>query len=354
MQAWGVMGVRTETLHLMGYELAAGRFLTPDDEYAALFGAFGEGNFMDPNVDWRFRQDRAWEMLMGAEDVEAFVDIFNDAIDLSYDQRLIWGGVDAEAMDIEEAFRPMTTIPLDVVGLLEPTGNWSLDLGLLMDIEVLISLNERAERARRDQDAEHGNFSAIQRGGERITYHNGMVIVESVDDTTRVAGMIQDMGFQVHYPGMFIGQLQEQQAGLQTMLAAIAAVSLFVAAIGIANTMIMAVYERTREIGIMKVIGAAITDVRRLFLLEAALIGFFGGAFGVLLSLIVSHLLNNTDINLMGAGAMFMGEGGQTSLITGWLCGVALAFSSLIGLVSGYFPARRATKLSALAAIRSE
>jgi ABC-type antimicrobial peptide transport system permease subunit len=122
--------------------------------------------------------------------------------------------------------------------------------------------------------------------------------------------------------------------------------------------MIMAVYERTREIGIMKVIGAAIWDVRRLFLLESAMIGFFGGLFGVGLSLAGSYLMNNFDVPFLQPPPMpeWMGvtEVINPSLVTPWLCGVALLFAGVIGLVSGYFPARRATKLSALAAIRSE
>jgi ABC-type antimicrobial peptide transport system permease subunit len=108
----------------------------------------------------------------------------------------------------------------------------------------------------------------------------------------------------------------------------------------------------------MKVIGAAISDVRRLFLLESAMIGFFGGLFGVGLSLIGSYVLNNYNVPFMQPPPMpdWMGmtEVVDPSLVTPWLCGAALLFAGVIGLVSGYFPARRATKLSALAAIRSE
>jgi ABC-type antimicrobial peptide transport system permease subunit len=118
--------------------------------------------------------------------------------------------------------------------------------------------------------------------------------------------------------------------------------------------MIMAIYERTREIGVMKVIGAAIRDIKRLFLLESALIGFFGGLFGVGFSLLASYLLNNADITLFNEMQYIGGEGGGISLVTPWLCGAALGFASVIGLVSGYFPARRAMKLSALSAIRTE
>jgi ABC-type antimicrobial peptide transport system permease subunit len=106
----------------------------------------------------------------------------------------------------------------------------------------------------------------------------------------------------------------------------------------------------------MKVIGAALRDIRKLFLLEAALIGFFGGLFGLGLSYGLSHFLNTTEfeLNLMGMMSFIGDPDSVVSLITPWLAGLALIFSSVIGLISGYFPARRAMRLSALSAIRTE
>jgi len=103
----------------------------------------------------------------------------------------------------------------------------------------------------------------------------------------------------------------------------------------------------------MKVIGARIKDIKRLFLLEAILIGFIGGALGVALSLAISYFLNSAGGTVAG-GMMGIGAGTRLSIIPLWLIGVALGFSSLIGLISGYFPARRAMNLSALAAIRTD
>jgi len=130
-------------------------------------------------------------------------------------------------------------------------------------------------------------------------------------------------------------------------------VSLFVAAIGISNTMVMSIYERTREIGVMKVIGASLKDIRRLFLLEAALIGVFGGVLGAGLSLGVSKIINNYGIPFFD-NMVYGANESDISAIPAWLCLFALGFSAVIGLVSGYFPARRAMKLSALTAIRTE
>ncbi len=71
---------------------------------------------------------------------------------------------------------------------------------------------------------------------------------------------------------------------IQAVLGGIGAISLLVAAIGITNTMVMSIYERTKEIGVMKVIGASLRDIKRLFLFESALIGLLGGILGIIFS----------------------------------------------------------------------
>jgi ABC-type antimicrobial peptide transport system permease subunit len=150
--------------------------------------------------------------------------------------------------------------------------------------------------------------------------------------------------------------MQEQARDNQNFLSIIGAVSLFVAAIGIANTMIMAIYERTREIGVMKVIGASLRDIKWLFLIESALIGLIGGMLGVGLSYLLSHALNTWDIAVFQQMFAYMDEQESSivSVITPWLSGLALGFAAMVGLVSGYCPARRAMRLSALTAIRTE
>ena len=139
---------------------------------------------------------------------------------------------------------------------------------------------------------------------------------------------------------------------VNAIFAGIGSISFIVAAIGIANTMIMSIYERTREIGVMKVIGASIQDIQKLFLTEAALIGLIGGIIGVLLSLLMSagfNLIGNRFAMAQGAE-----EAVKISHIPLWLIFVALIFSTLVGVAAGYFPAKRAMNLSALDAIRSD
>ena len=102
-------------------------------------------------------------------------------------------------------------------------------------------------------------------------------------------------------------QMKQQSAGLRQILG-IGITAFIIAAIGIANTMYMSIYERTREIGIIKVIGARLKDIRRIFLMEAGWIGIFGGVFGIGLSLLASMALNRFNINL-GGQIMWMPQG---------------------------------------------
>ena len=149
----------------------------------------------------------------------------------------------------------------------------------------------------------------------------------------------------------WLEQAQEQTDMIQAVLGGIGAVSLFVAAIGIANTMMMSIYERTKEIGVLKVLGCALGDIRTMFLMEAGFIGFMGGTLGLGLSYGVSYLVNR----FLGAGLLGMGMGtGDISRIPLWLSGAAVVFAVIIGMLAGLFPALRAMKLSQLAAIRNE
>ena len=137
---------------------------------------------------------------------------------------------------------------------------------------------------------------------------------------------------------------------IQAVLGGIGAVSLFVAAIGITNTMMMSIYERTKEIGVMKVLGCDLRNIRSLFLMEAGFIGLIGGIIGLGLSFAISAVINK----LAQSSQDMMLGGGSISFIPVWLMGLSLVFAILVGMIAGFFPARRAMKLSPLAAIRNE
>ena len=139
---------------------------------------------------------------------------------------------------------------------------------------------------------------------------------------------------------------------LTLFLSGIAAISLLVGAIGIANTMFMSVMERTRQIGTLKALGATNFEIMKLFLFESAMIGLIGGLMGVFVGFIASGTISELGIRLTGIGA----RTGISSLtiITPQLVIFAIGFSVLIGIVSGLLPARRASKLQPVEALRYE
>lgn len=182
-----------------------------------------------------------------------------------------------------------------------------------------------------------------------FSYDQAYVYVDNMDNVTDVQKQITEMGYEAWSNAEYLESMQSQYRMIQAVLGGIGAVSLFVAAIGIANTMMMSIYERTKEIGIIKVLGCDMGVIRQMFLWEAGFIGLIGGFFGLLLSYLLSFVINFL------LGGMYSEGGSNTiSYIPLWLPFVALVFAVLVGMLAGFFPAKRAMELSPLAAIRNE
>jgi ABC-type antimicrobial peptide transport system permease subunit len=180
-------------------------------------------------------------------------------------------------------------------------------------------------------------------------YNSATVMVDDMANVMDVQQQIRDMGFEASSNVEWLEQSKEQSNMVQAVLGGIGAVSLFVAAIGIANTMMMSIYERTKEIGIIKVLGCDMGAIRNMFLMESGFIGFFGGLVGLGLSEGISMLMNK-----VAPLSQAMGVSGDLSRIPLWLAGFSLAFAVFIGMAAGFFPSLRAMRLSPLAAIRNE
>lgn len=183
--------------------------------------------------------------------------------------------------------------------------------------------------------------------------------VDNIDNVEEVQDKIKELGFQSESLLQYLKPTIEASKTLQLIFFFLGAVSMFVSAISIANTMVMSIYERTKEIGIMKVLGCVVKDIRLLFLFEAGMIGFLGGILGVGLGYITSFLINKYGQPLFGAlmsGGMPSSNVAEPtySIIPLYLPLLGLGISVVVGLLSGYFPARRATKISAIEAMRTE
>ncbi|MBE3136247.1 MAG: ABC transporter permease [Thermoplasmata archaeon] len=195
-------------------------------------------------------------------------------------------------------------------------------------------------------------YSSIQ---IKITDTNAVdQIIQNVDQVMYTSRMVtaDTADFTVTSPTSMLETIQSTMATLTFFLTGIAAISLLVGAIGIANTMFMSVMERTRLIGILKSIGTRNSEIMKLFLTESGIIGLMGGLLGVFLGFIVVGVISSVGINIMGMGRM--GTSTSVAIVTPELILFALLFSTIIGIISGLIPARKAANLQIVEAMRSE
>ena len=194
------------------------------------------------------------------------------------------------------------------------------------------------------------------RGGEpdfssQPAYPSLSVRVRSPSQVEPVQNSIRSMGFNTFSILDATRGLQSFFAVLDLFLGIFGSLALTVAALGIVNTLVMAILERRREIGIMKAIGASDGDVKKLFLTEAAVMGLLGGALGVALGWAIGRIIN--------AGANFYLRRQNLPpeklwAVPWWLVGGAIAFAILISMLSGLYPAARAARLDPVQALRYE
>jgi putative ABC transport system permease protein len=197
--------------------------------------------------------------------------------------------------------------------------------------------------------------------GRRINYNKdgysqAVVVVNNVEEVININKQIVDLGFQAFTPQSYLQGINNFYMILQVVFGGVGAIALLVAAIGIANTMTMAILERTREIGLMKAIGATNRDVLAIFLGEASGIGFVGGLGGVIIGWLAGQGINVIAIvYLANQTAQQGGMPPSVAVYTPpWLPAFALAFSTLIGLISGLYPALRAATMVPVLALKYE
>jgi len=177
------------------------------------------------------------------------------------------------------------------------------------------------------------------------------VRAESMGKTGPVRKTIEDMGLSVV---SIADQLQDIRRGfliVDSILGAVGTIALFVAALGIVNTMVMSILERTREIGVMKAIGGSEHQIRMIFFVEAATIGVIGAVFGLLLGWGVTQVANLVvNTRLMPAGEAPV----NLFYFPVWLIVGAVAFAILVSLAAGLYPAHRAARVDTVRALRHD
>jgi putative ABC transport system permease protein len=192
-------------------------------------------------------------------------------------------------------------------------------------------------------------------------YFTGIyVIIDNTDDVATVQNTITTYysnNVRVISPGQILSSIQGITASLTVFLGSIGAVSLFVATVGIVNTMYVSVMERTREIGILKAIGYRPKQIMGMFLAEAALTGVIGGVCGLALGYALSFLMGGMLAGSTFAGRFGGGGGGGATIVPVFsteLIVFSLTFPVLLATVAGLYPAWRASRMNAVVALKYE
>ncbi|MFS0558949.1 ABC transporter permease [Brevibacillus sp. 179-C9.3 HS] len=250
-----------------------------------------------------------------------------------------------------------------VVGQLKKSDDRRSSAAVYAPISVVKELNEWVNRSRGDEISDGSSRRSRDKAKkDTFEFDSVTVRVESREKVESVIEAMKQKGFETWSNAADLERINSFFFVIQMVLGGIAAISLLVATIGIVNTMIMSILERTKEIGIMKVIGATVLNIRWLFLMESGFIGLIGGMAGLGLAWGAVELVNYFGASGGLLDNLGMGYGGgdpeaepsKLAVIPSWLALFAIGFSFIIGVLAGIFPAIRASRLSALQAIRSE
>ncbi len=258
---------------------------------------------------------------------------------LHYAQRQAGEGGSFSVTREEKAFR--------VVGLLEqePYGG----IRMISRARIFIP-SGTAERLHMMQMADA--TQAMRGDMNAKTYTMLTIRVARTSDVQEVEDAVKKMGFRVYSILDAASSLRQAFGVFDVFLGIFGSLALTVAALAIVNTLVMAVLERRREIGIMKAIGAGDGDVQTLFFAEAAVMGVLGGALGVLLGWLMGRIINLATNHFYFARHNLPAE--NIWQVPWWLVLLAIGFAALVSLVAGIYPAARAARLDPMKALRYE
>ena len=313
-----VFGVETNNLEQFNFDLTSGRIdLGPGQ---AILGGKSVSNLFDPRKKEFVSDTLEWQ---------------GSNVDLVLTRYL------------EDNTTETKRIRLQIVGILEETGGF-IDYGVYVPIEEVIRWNAWAEGKPTDHN--------------RYGYESLWVKAEDAPQAFQIEQTLSAMTYRVDTNRKMLAQLDQFFQFIKIMLGGIGAIALLVSAFGIANTMVMSIYERTREIGLLKALGARNIDVLVIFICESALIGLLGGLGGVACALSIARLSNHFGAawlsripNAMGGPSSIPGLSGAIIFeIPLWLIGFSITFSTFVGVFSGIFPSMRAASLDPLTALRHE
>ncbi len=208
------------------------------------------------------------------------------------------------------------------------------------------SANPDTERAAVGNSA--GADSGRSRGGSRNpalqdTYDLVWIKAEEVSDVQSISKLIKNAGFDTYSLNDMLEAVKKQSRQIQGMLGAIGLVAMLVSGICVANTMMMSINERTKEVGILKVLGMEFSDIAKMFLMEAFLVGLAGGIAGLFLSFLMGQLIPKIFADM-----------GIRCIFPWWLVLGGILFAGVVALLAAWIPAKKAMGISPNEAIRAE
>ena len=304
-------------------------------------------SFADPNQDWADAVD---------EDGNPYVDPMGGNIRLTFDYSALSN--EQEAGDDGRAVQSGSLYRLNVTGLCS-TLNYTFSTSGFLDRERLeewIEANPAAAAQQQrsasssDSNSSGNSGSSVESDREKAaekakgkTYDTVWVKVQDVGKVQEIAQTIRDAGFSTYSLNDMLETVRTQSRQIQGMLGAIGLIAMIVSGIGIANTMMMSINERTREVGVLKVLGTDLKDIAMMFLTEALLVGILGGIGGLLLSFIMARLIPVLFQTMQ-----------VKSIIPLWLAAGGVLFAGVVALLSALAPALNAMRISPNEAIRAE
>ncbi|MGG7164764.1 ABC transporter permease [Clostridium ihumii] len=226
---------------------------------------------------------------------------------------------------------------LHVVGIYKSNGN--LNYSIKMPLNIINKfIKSESVYSKEDFTERINNYDEIE------------IVIDETKNINEYEEILKSMGYNTMSFKDFEESIQGTIKGVKLVLGSLAGISLMVAALGISNTMDMAIHERRKEIGIIKVIGGTINDVKKIFVAEACLISFLGGAISIVLGLIVDIIINILSKSI--TQAIMQQEIDRIAIPSISLIIGILTFSLIIGAIAGFLPANKAAKTDVITAIK--
>ena len=240
---------------------------------------------------------------------------------------------------------------LTIVGIgKKPAKDWEQDQKIYADASIIPDL-EKIYYAHVDKPVDDNTDA------QQLFYGNVNVYADKLENVKAISTELKDDGYSVYSISEELDQLDVFFLALKAGLVFVGTIAILIASIGIFNTMTMAVTERTREIGVMKAIGADPKLIQRLFLMESAWIGIVGTVLAVVISYGVS-IVSNYVLPIIVTAALGEEDFGDMtvtfSVIPWQLVVIASTISIGVAMISGWRPARKATKIDVINALRQE